>query len=266
MPLIIDGVNNYVQFDDGSRMTTLLRGYIDGLTMSTPGSSGNMSIAAGQATDSTSQRMMRLASSITKNTGAWTVGTGNGGLDTGVIANNTWYYFYLIFRNDTGAVDVVFSTNSSTPTLPTNYTHFRYIGAGLTNGSGQWTKFTQVGDEFWWDTPVLDVSVAGSTSATLTTVSIPRGRKMCAIVNINLSATGSGSSYLSDPSNSDLAPSNTVSPLNTTGFANTAGVQNGGQFRVWTNTSAQFRRRESSGAGTVYIATVGWIDLRGRDA
>ncbi|MFN7610988.1 MAG: hypothetical protein ACK5QX_08650, partial [bacterium] len=188
-----------------SGIATLLRGYIDGLTMSTAGSSTTMTIAPGEATDSTNLVTLELAASISKTTGAWAVGSGNGGLDTGSIANSTWYYFYLIRRPDTGVVDVVFSTNSTSPTLPTNYTQFRYIGAGLTNGSGQWVAFTQVGDEFYWSTPVLDINAAGSTSAQLATLSVPRGRKVKVFANVT-----SGTQmqvYLSDPANADVAPS-----------------------------------------------------------
>lgn len=252
------------KFADGSVLSSLLRGYLAGLTMSTAGSSTTMTIAAGQATDSTNAVLIRLAASIAKTTSAWAVGTGNGGLDTGTIANSTWYYFYLIRRPDTGVVDVVFSTNSSSPTLPSGYTQYRYIGAGLTNGSAQWVKFTQTGDEFYWDTPVLDFNGAGSTTAVLLTVSVPRGRKMKASFNIHGTTTTSG--YISDPANADLAASGTASPLATFYTDGAVGQLTGwGAISVWTNTSAQVRYR-NAGTNTWRLATLGWTDLRGKDA
>jgi hypothetical protein len=117
---------------------TSLRNFIDGYTLSTAGSSATMSIGAGQASDSTNAAYITLAASIDKTTGSWAVGSTNGGLDTGTIANSTWYHFYAIRRPDTGVVDVIFSLSASSPALPTNYTQYRLIGAAQTNGSAQW--------------------------------------------------------------------------------------------------------------------------------
>lgn len=248
----------------GSVIAAAIRGYIDGLTMSTAGSSTTMTIGAGQATDSTNAVTMSLVASISKTTSAWAVGTGNGGLDTGSIANSTWYYFYLIRRPDTGVVDVIFSLNSTSPALPTNYTQFRYIGAGLTNGSGQWVAFRQVGDEFYWSTPVQDFNGAGSATASLLTISVPRGRKVKGYFNLWVSANSNGI-YVSDPDNADVAPQNSaVSPFSTFGFGS-ASFSGSIAAQCWTNTSAQIRRREIN-TGTVGVATLGWTDLRGRNA
>ena len=244
-------------------VSTVPRSAISGLTLSTAGASTTMSIAAGQAADSGNVVLMSLAASINKTTSAWAVGSGNGGLDTGSIAASTWYYFYAIRRPDTGVVDVVFSLSSSAPTLPTSYTQYRYIGAGFTNGSSQWTKFTQFGDSFAWDTPVLDYNTTGSTTAALQALTVPRGRKMLAQFNLYVNQD-TNQCYISDPANSDLAPSLTAAPLASFGFtsASFAGTTFG---QCWTNTSAQIRHREANGTGTVRIATLGWTDLRGKD-
>lgn len=235
----------------------VLRGYIDGLIMSTAGSSATMTIAAGIASDSTNVFVMSLAASISKTTSSWAVGTGQGGLDTGAIANSTWYYFYLIRRPDTGVVDVVFSANSTTPTLPTNYTQYRYIGAGLTNGSAQWTSFIQTSNEFYWLSPPLDVNTTSSTSATLLTLSVPR-KRVKAIFNVSLG--GGQTQYFSDPSVTDLAPSSTATPLAQ------VGASSFNELYVWTNTSAQVRNRATSAGSNYYVATLGWIDPRATDA
>ncbi|HEY6019801.1 MAG TPA: hypothetical protein VIY48_07820, partial [Candidatus Paceibacterota bacterium] len=235
------------------------RTYLAGCTMSTAGSSATMSIAAGQAADSTNAMLMNL-SAISKTTSAWAVGNNNGGLDTGTIANSTWYYFYTIRRPDTGVVDAIFSLSSSAPTLPANYTQYRYIGAGLTNGSGQWTSFTQKGREFYWSTPVQDFNGAGSATAALLTLSVPRGRKVKGAFNLFVSNNTQGC-YLSDPDNADLAPSTTsgVSPFSTFGFGS-ASFAGSVQAQCWTNTSAQIRHREYNTA-PVGVATLGWLDL-----
>jgi hypothetical protein len=234
-----------LQGGTGTKTGPVLRSYISGCTLSTAGGSNTMAIAAGQCTNSTNADLLSVVAT-SKTTSAWVVGSAVGGLDTGTIANSTWYYFYAIRRPDTGVVDVVFSLSSSAPTLPTNYTQFRYIGAGLTNGSGQWTKFTQAGDDFYWDTPVLDFSGAGITTASTLTLSVPRGRKVRSSLSMFV---GANTVYLSDLANADLAPSQTVAPLGTLISDGAAGQITGiSGVSIWTNTSAQIRHRSSNTA------------------
>lgn len=95
------------------------RGYIDGLTLSTAGSSASFGIAAGLATAVTTNYPMSLGTAYTKTTSAWAVGTGNGSLDTGTIATSTGYHVYLIERTDTGVVDVLTSQAPGTASTVT---------------------------------------------------------------------------------------------------------------------------------------------------
>jgi hypothetical protein len=250
---------------------SIYRSYLAGMTLSTAGSSATMSIAAGQAADSTNAVLMNLAAT-SKTTGSWAVGSGNGGLDTGTIANSTWYYFYAIRRPDTGVVDVIFSTSSSAPTLPTNYTQYRYIGAGLTGGSGQWKKFTQFADEFLWDVAVMDVDSVNPGSASINaTLSVPRGRKVFANLNVQVTSTTTGAGFavlLRDPSVADANPSLTAAPLGDFhALGSCSNIINQGHLKVTTNTSAQiaYRFTTSAGSDRIRIVTIGWTDLRGKD-
>src|SRR5262245_6675329 len=83
-------------------------GYIHGLTLSNNVSdtANDIDIAIGSAaSDSTTPKLMSLASALTKRVdGSWSVGTNQGGLDTGSIASAT-YHVFLIQRSDTGVVD-----------------------------------------------------------------------------------------------------------------------------------------------------------------
>ena len=154
----------------------VLRGYIDGLVLSTAGASASFGIAAGAAADSTNAVMMALVAAITKTTGAWAVGSGSGSLDTGAIAVSTWYHVHLIRRTDTGVVDVLISLSATAPTLPSPYTQFRRIGSMKTNASSQWTKFIQTDDRFMWDVPVVDVNATNvGTAAVLRALTVPTG-------------------------------------------------------------------------------------------
>jgi len=277
MPIILDGTAG-VTFNDTSQQATAAlapRSYLAGLTLSTAGASATMTTDAGQATNSTNVASMTLLAATAKTTAAWVVGTTQGGLDTGTVANSTWYHFYTIRRPDTGVVDVLFSLSATAPTLPTGYTQFRRIGSGRTNGYGQWTSFIQVGDWFDWATSVLDVDAANPGTAAVTrTLSTPLGVRTIARVNAglqNLSSLVGGGLYLSALDVTDEAASLSVAPLWASGAdafnANGGGRRTYTQQSVRTNTSSQVRSRvQSSDANVIVrIATLGWIDTRGRD-
>jgi len=253
--------------DGGTGISVALRGHIDGYQMSTAGSSGTMTIGAGTATNSTNAAYLYLSASINKTTSAWAVGAGNGGLDTGTIANSTWYHFYAIRRPDTGVVDVVFSLSASSPTLPTSYTQYRRIGSALTNGSAQWVKFIQYGDKFMWDTSSLDIDVTNPGSSAVTrTLNVPTGIIVTAIGEAFIvNSTSSDSLLISQLSITDSAASNTAWPL-CTAASNAAGSVDIGYFECETNTSAQVRSRMRVGTATtnLRISTTGWIDFRGK--
>jgi hypothetical protein len=250
-----------------SMYNNVQRNYIDGLILSTAGSSASLTIGQGQASDSTSTSVINLVSSLIKTTSAWSVGSASGGLDTGAISPSSWYYFYIIKRTDTGVVDVVFSLNSSVPSLPASYTLYRYIGAALTNGSSQWVKFIQNGNEFTWHSPILDFASTGSTSAVLQTLSVPRGRKVKSLMNVQGPSAGPAGNgvYLSDPDSLDLATSGTSAPLMSFYVTADPGTEwAGAQCSCWTDTSGRVRRRHWN-TQTLYIATTGWIDSRGQN-
>jgi hypothetical protein len=242
-----------------------LRGYLGGLTLSRL-STTTVGIAAGACASSDNTTLMSLGSAVTKSTGAWAAGSGNGGLDTGTVASNTWYHVFVIERPDTQLVDVLFSASATAPSLPSNYTNFRRIGAVRTNGSAQLIDFVQEGDNFRWLADVTDLAGGSwSTTAALTTLTVPTGVKVEAFGYASASSSA-GNAYfrLDDPASTDTAAGGAGSVgFLIAQFSNFVGVS---QFRVTTNTSAQVRRRSSDASGTGYITTLGWVDTRGRFA
>jgi hypothetical protein len=248
-----------------TEVATLLGADIVGLTLSTAGSSATFGIAAGKCANSTLAEMMVLASAYTKTTSAWAVGTGNGALDTGSIGNNT-YHVFLIKRLDTNVVDILISLSATAPTLPANYTVFRRIGSMLTDGSGQWVAFVQRGDFFLWVLAKLDVNADTSVGITpaLKTLSVPAGIIVESIVGVTISGSNANTGVVvSSPS----APITAGTPNpNLTTFANTAGHFGVADVRTLTNTSGQiYFSFNFASTNTLYAATKGWIDRRGRD-
>lgn len=253
-------------FSDVVNLSTF-RNAIDGFQGSTAGASTTLTIGAGQCADSTNTLYLTLASSIAKTTASWVVGAG-GGLDTGSIANNTTYHFYAIRRPDTGVVDVVFSTNASTPTLPTNYTQFRRIFSWITNGSGQWRTIIQRGDNFKYSIPLISTlnTTNPGTAAITATLDTPVGVVTDADVTYLIrNTTVNTYGLISSLDMTDSAPDGT-SLFNGVG-ATTDGSGTANTFTVKTNTSAQVRARHSaSDANTIArLVTNGWIDTRGQE-
>lgn len=249
----------------------LVPGYLSGLTLSTAGSSATFSVAAGVANDTASGGLM-TGSALSKTTGSWVVGNNNGGLDvtSPAIANSTWYHVYLIKRPDTGVVDIAISTNATAPLLiptanaviPAAYTLSRRIGSMKTNGSAQWTSFTQVGDQFIWAAPVQDVTNAGGAASRSTpTLTVPLGIVVNALFRANMGSIGAVSAQLMLPSLLETDAS--VTALNAD--LNTFNGNAAGAFARLTNTSQQIGYRSANtNTGNICISTYGWVDTRGQ--
>lgn len=63
--------------------------------------------------------------------------TGAGGLDTGSVGANTFYYFYLIYNPTTSDLSAMLSLNKPTPaSLPSGYTFYARVGTLKTGISG----------------------------------------------------------------------------------------------------------------------------------
>jgi hypothetical protein len=265
MAVILDPITG-ITFNDGSIQSSLIRSVLAGLTLSTAGASSTMSIAAGQAADSTNAALMNLAAT-SKTTAAWAVGAAAGGLDTGAIANSTWYHFHVIRRPDTGVVDVLFSLSATAPTLPANYTQFRRIGSGKTNGSAQWIGFSQKGDTFLWTLPVSDLNIPVSpglvaSTSTAFVVSAPTGIKVDVLIaGWMFHASATAQMILHSPDTS--AAGGTIGA--TFGIASaTYGTVAGAPVR--SDTSAQIRYYANITAIASTLSTNGWVDTRGKEA
>lgn len=240
-------------------------GYLFGLTLSTAGSSQVFSIAAGMCMDSTNLSIMVLPA-FTKTAvggGTWVVGTGNAVLDTGAYSTNTWYHVFVIQRLDTGLVDVLVSLSATSPTMPTNYTLFRRIGA-LRSGSvaGQWVLFHQLGDVFLWDTPPTDINTATlGTGATSFTLTVPGGVQVDATIAGYINVAGAGNAVqIWSPDATDLGSVfHAIASVSSVNFSFPPAP-------VRTNTSSQIKAKSTTTSTSLIVGTISWIDRRGRDA
>lgn len=260
-----DGAKNKWRTSTERRFRTIAtsKGALYGLKLSTAGSSATFAVSAGHAADSTGAALMELAA-FTKTTGAWAVGSGNGAMDAPTVANDTWYHVFIIQRVDTGVVDVLFSLSATAPTMPTGYTLFRRIGSMKTNGSAQWTKFTQNGDRFYI-LPVVAFSQTAGQAATLNDMKVPTGvilQPICSIV---------GQVINNNTGIIQFAPATDATLLFTAQLIyEGSGVAGSSSTTVLdgppTNTAAQiYIANPSISGGSMVVSTIGWIDLRGQD-
>lgn len=249
-----------------------------GLTLSNDSGTPNtiLDVAAGAASsdDATiANRIIMTMGALTGTTGGtWVVGTGQPKLDAGTVGNNQTWHVFVIERVDTLVVDILFSLSATAPTMPTNYTKKRRVGAFRTSGAAAIIPFVQDGDYFRLKTSVLDVNTnnPGTAAVTATLASVITGVRVFALVNW-MPRQGDNSQvtlYVSDLDANDEAPSTTAAPLASIGENFVAVGQAAAEMRTRTNTSAQVRYRLSlsSAATDIRAATLGWIDRRGQDA
>lgn len=253
--------------------TKFNQGHLWGLTLSnnTTDATNDIDIAVGEAKDGDNTEDMILASALTKQLdAAWAVGTNQGMLDTGTIADTT-YHIFLIKRTDTNVVDILASLSATSPTMPTNYDKKRRIGSIVRTGAAI-KAFVQDGDYFMLKTPARDINATnpGIAAVTRTLGSIPTGirvRALLSVVSDGVNSAGSpGAIYISDLSTTDVAAAY-AGAFSVYGFLATATHYDGAEVNtVFTNTSAQVRSRVEVSDATTHlgITTRGWVDTRGR--
>lgn len=93
-----------------------------GLVITTAGGNLTSSVTWAEAVMSNASGDRKSFSSISAATINLSI-SGAGGLDTGTVANSTWYWRYGIGKAD-GTTSVIASLSSSSPTLPSGYTFY----------------------------------------------------------------------------------------------------------------------------------------------
>lgn len=130
-------------------------------------SNTQIGVQAGVCRDITNTIDMNLGDCFGENNDSFVFGTVNGvnGLDTGSLANNTWYALFVIGDSrDINETGLLLSTSVTNPLLPLGYDAIRRIGWALTDGSAHFKKFYQAGsggrEYYQWDTPISVLSLS----------------------------------------------------------------------------------------------------------
>jgi hypothetical protein len=154
--------------------------YVDRLVVGW-GSNTTLTISAGQARGGNNDADLHLYPGITVDASV----NGANGLDTGSLANSTFYYVYAIGSSAlnenataTGAQSTsdaagLISLSATSPTMPSGYDTYKLIGYALTDGSAHFLKFytamTSATRIHYWDSAIS--VLAGGSATSLTAVS-----------------------------------------------------------------------------------------------
>lgn len=244
------------------------RGHIWGLTLANAADTANdITVAAGEAKDEANTVNMVLAAAITKRIDAgWAVGTGQGGLNTGAVADNTWYEVHLIERVDTGVVDVMFTTTANRATLPANYTSQRRIG-WVRRGSATLLQFTQVEDYFTLTTQVNDVATTKTATAAAVALTAPPNSiaRFRATVDMSTSVNANSVIVFSEIVEGNVTPA-LATGIGSLGYWDLATGASAGHFELRVSSTSTIEHDADVAVGNFDISTFGWIDARGRGA
>jgi hypothetical protein len=96
--------------------------------------------------------------------------SGANGLDTGAEASSTWYYGWVIAKED-GTVAGLSSVSSSAPTLPAGYTYKALATAVRNDGSSNFIKYRQFGNSAHFEVRNSVLSAGTATTETSVTIS-----------------------------------------------------------------------------------------------
>lgn len=195
--------------------------------------------------------------------------TGANGIDTGALANNTWYYIFLISNGTT--VASLLSLSATAPTLPSGYVYFMRVGAVRTLGAATFVRILQRGQKVVYrvvtgsvtpNYPSMITGASGDPNApTYTSVAVANFVPPTAIgINGMIGISQSTGAFYAT-----AAPNNNHGPA--TSGTNPAGCQvgSGGDAAAMRATfeflleSTNIFYAANSGAGT-FMACTGWID------
>lgn len=103
--------------------------------------------------------------------------SGAGGLDTGSEAADTWYSVWAIREYGQNNADVLLSTSTETPTMPSPYNMKRLLGWVRNDGSSNIMRFEMVANgtlrDVYWDLAESSLrALTGGTATAYTTVTL----------------------------------------------------------------------------------------------
>jgi len=249
-------------------------GYFSGFRLANNAATPNTTVDVGAGAARSSDNTVDVVATTTmrgvlQSTGAWAPGDNQNKLSSGSRANNATYFIYRIRKTSDGTSDLVFDPSATTPSLPSGYSGFVYIGRIATDASGNIRAFKDRGNgRFDWVTPNVEATVTG-IAPTTALIAISGMSGVPVEVVLNVLQTGDGTNIkITAADVTDQATS--TGPGNYTGGipGDAGGGSNaesaGGFAFAFTDTAGQVRVRNYSAAGNIgyRIVAMGWKEYR----
>lgn len=151
------------------------------------GSNTTLTVKAGQCSNSGKTNIFSIGDVLIN-----AATNGAAGLDTGALANSTYYYVYAIGSTGFSTLrSAIISASATQPLLPVDYDMYRKVGVVLTDGSAHILSFRQTGEgvdrTMWYDAAISVLS--GGTSATYANVNLVTGVPGAKALEVLLLAT-----------------------------------------------------------------------------
>ena len=186
--------------------------------------------------------------------------TGANGLDTGAEAGTTWYAVWLIYNPVTGVTAGLFSTSTTSPTLPSGYTYKGLVGYVYNNGSSNFTDFQQFGRRVWTTLAQVHGAVGPTavTAVSLTAFVPPAATEFHGIVGTTTDhATAAG--FFQNSGGISTAIGAQLVTVRSSGAVGIDGaLYSATQISVPLRTSQQFYWQVTSATPTYYIGCTGF--------
>lgn len=147
---------------------------VSGLIVSRTGND-TWAVSLGEIRDDTDTYNIVLTAALTGKTisGAWAAGSGTGGRTGGAEAASQARHVFLIYKPSDGSVDAIADDSYTSPTLPSGYTHKRYLRTLFNDASSHLNIDAHSGDYVHLDAPLLVVNDSSITAATYETATLP---------------------------------------------------------------------------------------------
>ena len=175
--------------------------------------------------------------------------SGEGGINTGSVAADTWYYIYLI--SDGGSnVGLTLSTSIGDPAV-SGRDYYGLVGAVKTDASSDFVAFHQYGAEAFLDVMPSDGTIWNTSAQLITTQAPPN---TWARLWTYFSAASIMYGLVTAPEQTDVA----AGPSNFDILASASVAAQSKEVVRRVNSSSQVRVRSSATASSSFIGTQGW--------
>lgn len=240
------------------------------------GSANGLTITNNAGTPTTQIDIATAGRSVLENTSGGTISiaaasftinaatTGANGLDAGSLANNTWYYNYIISNGSTTAG--LMSTSATAPTMPSGYVYKYRVGTSRTAGAATFLRLKQNGNVVRYQVvaasttpnlPIINNAATGSiTVPTYTSTSYANFFPPTATI-LEFLIKDAGSGAIAAPNNAYGAIGSVANPPPCASQSDAAGRISVSNCRLIPESGNIFIA--SAGANAVIYAS-GWVD------